>query len=195
MRATGTVRRADKTERATFISLNSRAYKPRWRVQAQRKFAQGAYIPPQNNFPRSDDTTTVTPTKEDRTGVIQMARQNAKSLLDLVSFKRVHTHFDPVVVLERLTTAPPNKFMLPPPKLKIKKKMVYFKPKLKKQTKIKKSALLSEKVDDDDTSSDLDEEETPLEFLKHRKKEGEPLHKLRKVTRAGRQSVTGEEIS
>lgn len=95
---------------------------------------------------------------------------NIASINIFYAFPGVHTHFDPVVVLERLTTTALDKRVVKSPKLTIKKPKVYAKPKFKRKTKNTKSPQLAEKLDD--LSSELDEEETPLKYLKLRGKNG-----------------------
>ncbi|KAF9797349.1 hypothetical protein SFRURICE_006331 [Spodoptera frugiperda] len=69
------------------------------RVQAQRKFAQGAYVPP---------IAPAVPPVDNRRDAAQDARNvtmnnmTASNLLDVVSLQGLHTHLQPVVVVERL---------------------------------------------------------------------------------------------
>uniref|UniRef100_A0A2A4JL76 Protein Jumonji n=1 Tax=Heliothis virescens TaxID=7102 RepID=A0A2A4JL76_HELVI len=68
------------------------------RVQAQRKFAQGVYLPP---------TAVAVVTTDTRQSAVQdpnvtINKVSATSLLDTVSMQGLHTHMQPVVLLERL---------------------------------------------------------------------------------------------
>ncbi|XP_068621209.1 protein Jumonji-like isoform X2 [Battus philenor] len=70
------------------------------KVQAQRKFAQGAYNPTYSN---KVHTSTQKDNESNKDFVKTFkSSSTAKSLLDLVSFKSFHTHMQPVVLLERL---------------------------------------------------------------------------------------------
>ncbi|XP_022832395.1 uncharacterized protein LOC111360621 isoform X2 [Spodoptera litura] len=80
-------------------------FRPRSRrVQAQRKFAQGAYVPPNpaavaavdNRRDAAQDTRNVT-----------INNMTASNLLDVVSLQGLHTHLQPVVVVERLRQTNP----------------------------------------------------------------------------------------
>ncbi|KAJ2954110.1 hypothetical protein O0L34_g2333 [Tuta absoluta] len=82
------------------------------KVQAQRKFAQGAVIPPSSNAVAPVKTDAPTPAKDERRSIIH-SNLSAKSLLDIVSFQSIHTHSDPVVVLERLTPTAENSAPVP----------------------------------------------------------------------------------
>lgn len=78
-----------------------------------------------------------------------------------------------MVLLERLETVP-KETEVPPPKLKTKRRRIVIKPKHKKLINSPKSSQSPSIHQSQDTScspSDLDEEETPLKFLKldHRK--------------------------
>lgn len=81
------------------------------------------------------------------------------------AFPGVHTHYNPVVLLERLTTPAIDK-QVPT----LKKQKAITTPILKRQVKVTQSPESTEKSDD--TSSELDEEETPLKFLKLSTKNG-----------------------
>ncbi|KAH9632114.1 hypothetical protein HF086_002621, partial [Spodoptera exigua] len=76
------------------------------RVQAQRKFAQGAYVPP---------NAAAVAAVDHRRDAAQDARNvtinnmTATSLLDVVSLQGLHTHLQPVVVVERLRETNPCK--------------------------------------------------------------------------------------
>ncbi|KAG6445618.1 hypothetical protein O3G_MSEX004010 [Manduca sexta] len=72
------------------------------KVQAQRKFAQGAIVPHSNNVP--DRRRDVTPREDQghRLGQNTMVKMHAKNLLDVVAFKNMHSHLQPFVLLKRL---------------------------------------------------------------------------------------------
>ncbi|CAG5003158.1 unnamed protein product [Parnassius apollo] len=75
------------------------------KVQAQRKFAQGAYIPQKNTNNVSNTTaerkTDLISPKETNNNFFHNS-SSAKSLLDIVCFQNVHVHKQPIVLLERL---------------------------------------------------------------------------------------------
>ncbi|XP_028174848.1 uncharacterized protein LOC114363361 isoform X2 [Ostrinia furnacalis] len=71
------------------------------KVHAQRKFAQGAFIPPSASANTADRRVDVTPSKDENKNVY-FNHMSAVSLLDMVAFKNMHTHTEPVVLLERL---------------------------------------------------------------------------------------------
>ncbi|KAL0851714.1 hypothetical protein ABMA28_000036, partial [Loxostege sticticalis] len=70
------------------------------KVHAQRKFAQGAFIPPSASA-AVERRVDVTPSKDDNKNVY-FNRMSAVSLLDIVAFQNMHSHTEPVVLLERL---------------------------------------------------------------------------------------------
>ncbi|CAK1588406.1 unnamed protein product [Parnassius mnemosyne] len=87
------------------------------KVQAQRKFAQGAYIPSKVNnntnsnvsnltVERKTDLLSPKETTDHKTNNIFRNNSSAKSLLDIVCFLNVHTHMQPIVLLERLQENP-----------------------------------------------------------------------------------------
>ncbi|XP_072930884.1 uncharacterized protein Jarid2 isoform X2 [Epargyreus clarus] len=83
------------------------------KIQAQRKFAQGAPIPAGNSS--AERRLEVTQNKEQR----NVIRNNIhpKALLDFISFNQIHEHEheseipEPVVLLERLKTNPTNTYL------------------------------------------------------------------------------------
>ncbi|CAH2103712.1 unnamed protein product [Euphydryas editha] len=75
------------------------------KVQAQRKFAQGAYIPPSANVINTIINRRVDPTNEKLNRYFFRHNTSARKLLDSISFESIHTH-NPVVVLERLQEQP-----------------------------------------------------------------------------------------
>ncbi|CAG9558089.1 unnamed protein product [Danaus chrysippus] len=76
------------------------------KVQAQRKFAQGAYVPPTLNVSGGgiDRRTEISPIKEKS---VFHNKTSARSLLDIVAFKNLHKHAQPIVLLERLENSHP----------------------------------------------------------------------------------------
>ncbi|OWR43782.1 hypothetical protein KGM_203332 [Danaus plexippus plexippus] len=76
------------------------------KVQAQRKFAQGAYVPPALNVSGGgiDRRTEISPIKEKS---VFHNKTSARSLLDIVAFKNLHKHAQPIVLLERLENSHP----------------------------------------------------------------------------------------
>ncbi|XP_050560017.1 uncharacterized protein LOC118263720 isoform X4 [Spodoptera frugiperda] len=74
------------------------------RVQAQRKFPQGAYVPP--------NAAVVPPVDNRRDAVhnapnVTIIKMTASNLLDVVSLQGLHTHLQPVVIVERLRETNP----------------------------------------------------------------------------------------
>ncbi|CAH2035632.1 unnamed protein product, partial [Iphiclides podalirius] len=100
------------------------------KVQAQRKFAQGAYIPPaNNNNDRKIDQTPQKDTAELRNRNIFHSSSSAKQLLDVVSLQNLHSHIDPFVLLERLNLgteaprdSPKSKTMQSEPRMTMRKR-------------------------------------------------------------------------
>ncbi|XP_028035905.1 uncharacterized protein LOC114247211 isoform X1 [Bombyx mandarina] len=77
------------------------------RVRAQRKFAQGAYIPQLNlsTERRRDNQNKEDPPPSSVAMVhSSVVNTSARSLLDIVSFNNVHSHDQPIVLLERLSS-------------------------------------------------------------------------------------------
>ncbi|XP_013179496.1 PREDICTED: uncharacterized protein LOC106126397 isoform X2 [Papilio xuthus] len=79
----------------------------RRKVQAQRKFAQGVYIPPNTQNTNIDKVTNPsTPKDNDIRSNVFHSSTSAKSLLDVISFQNLHKHREPIVLLERLRHYP-----------------------------------------------------------------------------------------
>ncbi|XP_049696375.2 protein Jumonji isoform X2 [Helicoverpa armigera] len=81
------------------------------RVQAQRKFAQGAYMPPAAVAVVTTDTRQNTVQDPN----VTINHVSATSLLDTVAMEGLHTHLQPVVLLERLRGRKPSSDAPPSP--------------------------------------------------------------------------------
>ncbi|KAJ0183989.1 hypothetical protein K1T71_000412 [Dendrolimus kikuchii] len=150
-----------------------------WKALAQRKFAQGAYIPPAN-------TTSTTPerraepqpsTSRDTTNIV-LNNVSAKTLLDNVSLKGpLSSTLQPKVLLDRLPTADMPKEKVPsssPSKMvtrsKTKKLIIHKKKDVKSKKRILKRLVsnISNKSNNESNDFNTIEDNTPLtHFLKN----------------------------
>ncbi|KAM3968494.1 jumonji, AT rich interactive domain 2 [Aphomia sociella] len=152
------------------------------KVQAQRKFAQGAYVPPlhtNNSLERRVDLVG----KDEQRNTTTIHNMSANMLLDVVSFSNLHVHnkkLEPIVRLERLkkfqdppapqpteNTEPrrspraPKRLLVPKSKFPVRN-LRKKRSKLKEIKRVQPRRPLRKRILD---TQDNDEDNTPLKFF------------------------------